>query len=80
MKNIISVDKTLLILYYKQPNKVSDIDLMKWIKYTNSSRYKKTILKSLDDEALIHYENGFCTILPKGIIYVENNIDLSLIL
>ena len=30
--------KTLLILYYKQPEKVKDTDLMKWIRYTNSSR------------------------------------------
>lgn len=70
--------KTLLILYYKQPDKVSDADLIKWIKYSNASRYRAEILKSLDDEALIHYENGFCTLLPKGIIYVEKNISLEL--
>lgn len=72
--------KTLLILYYKQPEKVQDIDLMKWIRYTNTSRYKTEILKSLDDEALIHYENRFCVILPKGIIHVEKNISPELIL
>jgi hypothetical protein len=71
--------KTLLILYYKQPDKVSDADLVKWIKYSNASRYRAEILKSLDDEALIHYENGFCTLLPKGIIYVEKNISPELI-
>jgi hypothetical protein len=71
--------KTLLILYYKQPNKVSDTDLIKWIKYSNASRYRAEILKSLDDEALIHYENGFCTLLPKGIIYAEKNISPELI-
>jgi hypothetical protein len=70
--------KTLLILYYKQPDKVSDADLIKWIKYSNASRYRAEILKLLDDEALIHYENGFCTLLPKGIIYVEKNISLEL--
>lgn len=71
--------KTLLILYYKQPDKVSDADLIKWIKYSNASRYRAEILKLLDDEALIHYENGFCTLLPKGIIYVEKNISPDLI-
>ncbi|WNZ25437.1 hypothetical protein HJG54_22995 [Leptolyngbya sp. NK1-12] len=71
--------KTLLILYYKQPDKVSDADLIKWIKYSNASRYRTEILKVLDDEALIHYENGFCTLLPKGIIHVEKNISLELI-
>jgi hypothetical protein len=72
--------KTLLILYYKQPDKVSDGDLMKWIRYTNTSRYRTEILKSLDDEALIHYENSFCVILPKGILHVEKNISPELII
>jgi len=71
--------KTLLILYYKQPEKVSDADLIKWTRYTNTSRYRTEILKLLDGEALIHYENGFCTLLPKGIIYVEKNINPELI-
>lgn len=74
-----SDQKTLLILYYKQPDKVSDADLIKWIKYSNVSRYRTEVLKSLDNEALIHYENGFCTLLPKGIIYVEKNISPELI-
>ncbi|MDM9384550.1 hypothetical protein QUB80_28180 [Chlorogloeopsis sp. ULAP01] len=71
--------KTLLILYYKQPDKVSDADLIRWIKYSNASRYRTEILKLLDDEALIHYENGSCTLLPKGVIYVEKNISPELI-
>jgi hypothetical protein len=72
-------DKTMVILYYKLPEKVSDADLLRWTKYSNSSRYKTTILSKLDKEALIHYENGFCTLLPKGVLYVEKNIPLSLI-
>jgi len=72
--------KTLLILYYKHPDKVIDVDLMKWIRYTNISRYRTGILKSLDDEALIHYEKGFCVLLPKGIIHVEKNISPELIM
>jgi hypothetical protein len=75
-----SDQKTLLILYYKQPDKLLDVDLMKWIRYTNTSRYRTDILKSLDDDALIHYENGYCEILPKGIVYVEKNISPELII
>lgn len=71
--------KTLLILYYKQPDKVSDVDLMRWIRYTNTSRYRTEVLKSLDNEAFIHYENGFCVLLPKGVLYVEKNISPELI-
>lgn len=52
---------------------------MKWLRYTNTSRYKTEILKILDKEALIHYENGFCVLLPKGIVYIEKNISPELI-
>ena len=71
--------KTLLILYYKQPDKVSDSDLAKWTRYTNISRYRKQILQALDNEALIHYENTCCILLLKGIAYVEKNISPELI-
>lgn len=71
--------KTLLILYYKQPNKVSDSNLIKWIKYKNPSRYRQELLQSLDNKAQIHYDNGFCTLLPKGIAFVEKNISTDLI-
>jgi hypothetical protein len=72
--------KTLIILYHKQPDKVSDLDLIKWIRYSNTSRYRTEILKKLDDDALIHYERKSCVILNKGIKYVEKNISLELII
>jgi len=78
--NLTGNHKTLVILYYKQPEKVRDTDLMNWIRYTNTSRYRNEILKLLDDQALIHYENNLCIILPKGIMYVEKNISPELIL
>jgi hypothetical protein len=72
--------KTLLILYHKQPDKVRESDLVKWIKYGNASRYKAQILKKLDDDVLIHRLNDVCVLLPKGIAYVEKNISLEFIL
>ncbi|MGB0564782.1 MAG: hypothetical protein ACPGVO_23750, partial [Spirulinaceae cyanobacterium] len=72
--------KTLILLYYKHPQKVSDKDLLAWLKYTNASRYRKEILKKLDSEALIHYQDGVCSLLPKGTIYIEKNIDFDLAL
>ncbi len=73
-------DSTLVVLYYKNPEKVADAAIAKWIKYGNITRFKSEILKKLDAEALIHYERGWCVILPKGILYVEKNIPLNLIL
>jgi len=71
--------KTLAILYYKHPEKVKDTKLIEWTKYSNSSLFKKNILSKLDSEALVHYDNGFCTLLPKGIIYTEKNISMELL-
>lgn len=71
--------KTLAILYYKNPEKVRDTKLIEWTKYSNSSVFKRTILSKLDSEDIIHYENGFCTLLPKGIIYTEKNISMELL-
>ncbi len=71
--------KTLVILYYKNPEKVRDTKLIEWTKYSNSSLFKKNILSKLDGEELIHYENGFCTLLPKGIVYTEKNISMELL-
>lgn len=72
-------DKTLVVLYYKQPSKVADTDLAKWIMYANLSRYKNDILSKLHAEALTHYADGRCTLLPKGIAYVEKNIAFDLL-
>lgn len=71
--------KTLVVLYYKQLEKVSDANLAKWIKYKNISRFKAEILSKLDSEVMIHYESGLCTLLPKGVGYVEKNISLDLL-
>lgn len=72
--------QTLAILYHKNPEKQRDTDLAKWIGYKNVTRYKSEILHDLHKEALIHYDEtrGYCTLLPKGILYVEQNIPLDL--
>lgn len=72
--------KALVVLYYKQPQKVSDANLAKWVKYKNISRFKTEVLSKLDAQAMIHYECGLCSLLPKGVMYVEKNISLDLLL
>jgi hypothetical protein len=71
--------KVLVILYHKNPEKVSDADLIKWTEYSNSSRFKTSILKALHDDALIHYHNGQCSLLPKGVLHVERTIPMDTI-
>jgi hypothetical protein len=77
--SITASDSTLVALYHKKPNKQRDTDLVAWVQYKNPPRYKSEILRRLHDEAFIHYDaNGYCTLLPKGVIYVEQNINLEL--
>lgn len=71
--------KALAILYYKYPQKVRDSDLQKWVRYANVTHFKNLKLKPLDADALIHYEDGFCTLLDKGRLYVEKYIQMDLL-
>lgn len=71
--------KALVMLYYKNPEKLRDSDLCKWMRHTHITRFKKDVLGQLDDDALIHYEGGLCTLLDKGKIYVEKNISMELL-
>lgn len=78
--NLSAADKVLVILYYKQPDKVEAKNLARWVRYTNISRFRAQILKDLDSEAMLHYDvSDHCQILPKGSRYVEKNIPLDLI-
>jgi hypothetical protein len=71
--------KALVVLYFKYPVKVLDGDLVRWTKYTNPSRFKREILPQLDADALIHYDGGYCTLLPKGRVFVEQNVSFDLL-
>jgi hypothetical protein len=72
-------DKVLVILYYKQPSKVSEKSLLEWSEYQNSSRFKKDILKGLHKDAFIHYKDSFAQLTPSGILYVQNNIPMTIL-
>ena len=72
--------KTLVLIYYKQPDSVSDSDLFKWSGYGQFGNYKLRILKVLNEESFIHYANNKCFLTNKGIIYVENHITIEEIL
>ena len=71
-------DRTLVILYYKNPIRVTDSDLVKWLKYKNESRFRLEVLTKLDQDSLIHYHLGRCSLTPKGVFYVEKNLPLSI--
>lgn len=72
-----SKEKTLLLLYYKQPESISDSQLCEWVQYKSLTNYKSKILKLLDKEALIHYTASRAFLTTKGSLYVENKIDIE---
>lgn len=70
-------EQVLSILHHQHPSPVSDDDLVDYTGYKNSTRMKKSILPDLHDESLIHYSDGECNILRRGILHVEKNINLD---
>ncbi|MFK7602398.1 hypothetical protein ACI3L1_09335 [Deinococcus sp. SM5_A1] len=71
-------DKVLVMLLHRHPEKVKDADIGKWLDYGNLSRLRGGILTDLHREAFLHYRGGLLSLLPKGIKYVEDNVELKL--
>ena len=64
--------KILYLLLIESPK--AEDDLMNNIEYSNSSRFKN-ILKKLHQERMIEYNNGMCTLSPKGELKIEEYIE-----
>lgn len=74
-----AADKTLVILYHKQPEPMKDKNLCLWVNYKNPTRYKSIVLGALSTKSYIHYgESGLCFLTQLGIQYIEKNISLEL--
>lgn len=74
-------EKFLVTLYHKHPKKIRETDLEKWITHMDYVAVVKfpSFMQNLYSEALIHRQDEKCVILPRGIAYVEKNINLELI-
>ena len=56
---------------------VTDSDLIRWVDYSRAaSEFRKRVLRTLHDKALIQYSDGKCKVLPPGLKYVEESSDL----
>ncbi len=71
-------EKTLVVLYYNRDSVAENL-LVDWVEYTNLSVYCRDILRKAHKNKLIEYDkaNKQVTISPKGIKYVEDNINLE---
>ena len=70
----LSAKDKALVLAYSSPKGVSSKDLADWSGYGNLSRFRTSVLKDLDKDALIHFDrqNDVVTILSTGVRRVEN--------
>src|SRR6266853_92172 len=61
-------EKVLVILYHFHPEWLSASDLSNWIEYSlNVAKFRERVLQPLHDQALIHYSDGRCKMLPPGL-------------
>lgn len=72
--------KSLVLLYAEYPTPLKEKQLFDWIEYSNSSLFRSQILLPLHKIKLVEYDKNTKDILisPKGIEFVEKNIDLKL--
>jgi hypothetical protein len=78
--NLDAKEKTLAILYFKDPEKVTEKNLLTWVGITQMSNYRSRTLRQLDKDAYIHLDKGYCLITPKGKLYVEKHIPAHLLI
>ncbi|MBN2095488.1 MAG: hypothetical protein JW727_05550 [Candidatus Aenigmarchaeota archaeon] len=72
--------QVLALLYSEYPKPVLEKDLLAWVEYSNSTLFRNRIVLPLHKERLLEYDGDSKEILlsPKGIKFVEENIDLRL--
>ena len=70
-------DKALALLY-GSPGPVSVSDIVESIEYSNSSQFRRKVLKPAHKADLIHFDENadIVTISPVGIRHVEQNVPL----
>lgn len=71
--------KTLLILY-QLDKPISESDLVDWVEHSNSSVFRRDVLRRAHKEKLLEYDplRNQVQISPKGVRYVESQLRLVL--
>jgi hypothetical protein len=70
-------DQTLLLLYSSN-EPVRESELVKWVEHSNSSAYRRDVLRTAHRDRLIEYNQtkGEAHLTPVGVQYVEENLPL----
>jgi hypothetical protein len=69
-------EKTLLLLYHHPSAALRESDLCAWAEHSNSSVYRRDVLRPMHTMKLIEYDAGSrsVTLSPKGIALVETTL------
>lgn len=70
----LSARNKVLVLAYASPRGATAREICSWVGYSNLSRFRSSVLKALDSDALIdfNYANDTVMITPAGTRYVES--------
>lgn len=70
-------DQTLLLLYSSN-GPVREAELVKWVEHSNSSGYRRDVLRTAHRDRLIEYDQtkGEAHLTPVGVQYVEEHLPL----
>lgn len=73
-------EKTLVLLYSIYPNPALEPKLVYWLEYSNPTAFRKHVLVPLHKERMIEYDSisKYIVLSPKGVKFVEENIDLDI--
>lgn len=72
-------EKSMVILYYSVKS-INESSLVEWVEHSNTSAFRRDVLRKLHKDKLIEYDDKrrTITISPKGINFVEESINLDI--
>lgn len=75
-KELFFKDKVLLLLYNEYPKPIDSRVLFDWTEHSNSSGFKRDVLKPLHKKGFIEYskKTGKCHLSPKGSREIEERV------
>jgi hypothetical protein len=73
-------DKMLLLLYRHHPKPIAEADLMDWTEHSNSSVFRRDVLKRCHERKLVEYSSDKRQVFlsPIGLVYVEKSLPLDM--
>ena len=72
-----AINRVLVLLYRKHPERIPLKTLQRWVKYRNVTHFRNLLAAHVREAMLVMNDDGVRLTL-KGVAYVEKNVDLSM--